>query len=328
MKARSHELLDRAISAMVAAVEIYNKPAFPHKVESFAILAINGWELLLKAKWLTQNQNKERSLYVYERRRTKSGNLSKKHYVKRTRSRAPWTLGITYLADKLVQDKSLNEFARGNIAIMLELRDCSTHFYDQSTRFNIRLYEVGAACVKNFASATRDWFGRDLSEFSLHLMPFTFIELPHDVDGIVLNAEEKQFLSFLEALDSPEIDPASPYAITVNVDIKFTRSRTNEALMARLTNDPSATAIRLTEEQIRERYPWDYDRLTAECRERYADFKANQKYHDIRKPLQEDDRFSKVRFLDPGNPKSARKTFFDPNVLAEIDKHYSKHPTL
>ena len=326
MKARSHELFDRAVAAMVAAVEVYNKPVFPHKVESFSILAINGWELLLKAKWLAQNQNNERSLYVYERRRTKSGNLSKKRYVKRTRSRAPWTHSIAYLADKFVQDKSLDDSARSNIEVMLELRDCSTHFYNPSPEFNIRLYEVGAACVKNFASATREWFDRELSEFSLHLMPFTFIDLPSEVEGIVLNAQEKQFLSFLEALDGPEIDPASPYAVTVNVDIKFTRSKANGALMARLTNDQSATAIRLTDEQFRERYRWDYDQLTAECRERYTDFKANQKYHEIRKPLQEDDRFAKIRYLDPDNPKSAKKTFFNPHILTEIDKHYWKGP--
>lgn len=52
MKARSKELLDRAVAATVAAIEIYNKPDFLYREEAFAVLAINGWELLLKAKWL------------------------------------------------------------------------------------------------------------------------------------------------------------------------------------------------------------------------------------------------------------------------------------
>lgn len=51
MKARSKELLDRAVAATVAAIEIYNKPDFLYREESFAVMAINGWELLLKAKW-------------------------------------------------------------------------------------------------------------------------------------------------------------------------------------------------------------------------------------------------------------------------------------
>ena len=55
MKSRSKELLDRAIAATVATIEIYNKPDFPYRSETFCILAINGWELLLKAKWLKEN---------------------------------------------------------------------------------------------------------------------------------------------------------------------------------------------------------------------------------------------------------------------------------
>ena len=50
MKSRSKELLDRAIAATVAAIEIYNKPDFPYRSETFCILTINGWELLLRAK--------------------------------------------------------------------------------------------------------------------------------------------------------------------------------------------------------------------------------------------------------------------------------------
>ena len=50
MKARSKELLDRAVAATIAAIEIYNKPDFRYREEAFAVLAINGWELLPKAK--------------------------------------------------------------------------------------------------------------------------------------------------------------------------------------------------------------------------------------------------------------------------------------
>lgn len=197
MKSRSQELLDRGVAAMVASVEIYNKPNFPHKVESFAILAINGWELLLKAKWLTAHKNDEKSLYIYERRQKKNGELGKKRFIKTTRSGAAYTYGLGYLAEKLVESKVLDVSAQRNLEVMLELRDCSTHFYNQSTQMNLRLYEIGAACVKNFASATRDWFNRELSAFSLYLMPISFIGVPNQVEAVVLNAQEKNFLSFL-----------------------------------------------------------------------------------------------------------------------------------
>lgn len=40
MKSRSNELLDKSIAAMIAAIEIYNKPDFMYRGETFSILAI------------------------------------------------------------------------------------------------------------------------------------------------------------------------------------------------------------------------------------------------------------------------------------------------
>jgi hypothetical protein len=324
MKSRSKELLDRAIAAMVAAIEIYNKPGFPYRSESFAILAINGWELLLKAKWLADNRNQPSSLYVFETRANVDGRKSKKKYVKRTDAGNPFTHSLAYLAKKLVENGQLDTQAWGNIQLLLEFRDSAVHFYNQSPAFRVRLQEIGAACTKNFATAVRGWFDRELSEFELHLMPLAFVDLPTNMDGFLLNAEEKNFLIFLDAMESPETDPDSPYSVTVNIELKFTRSKAKDALATRITTDPNAPAVRLTEEQIRERYPWDYATLNQKCAERYEGFKVNRNYHEIRKPLQVDPRFGAVRFLDPGNPSSPKKPFFNPNILAEFDKYYTR----
>lgn len=325
MKSRSKELLDRAIAAMVAAIEIYNKPGFPYRTESFAILAINGWELLFKAKWLADNRNRASSLYVYETRENADGKKSKKKYVKRTDAGNPFTHSLTYLAKKLVEDKKLDARAWDNIQVLLELRDSAVHFYNQSPAFWVRLQEIGAACAKNFATTVHDWFDRELSEFELHLMPLAFVDLPTNMDGFLLNAEEKNFLSFLEALDKPQADPDSPYSVTVNIELKFTRSKAKDALAAQITNDPNAPAVRLTDEQIREKYPWDYQKLTEECAKRYSDFKQDKTYYAVRKGLMTDSRFGTIRFLDPGNSKSQKKPFFNPNILNELDKHYTKN---
>ena len=325
MKSRSKELLDRAISAMVAAIEIYNKPGFPYRTESFAILAINGWELLLKAKWLADHRNQASSLYVHETRDNVDGKKSKKKYVKRTDAGNPFTHSISHLAKKLVEEKKLDSRAWQNIEVLLELRDSAVHFYNQSPAFRVRLQEIGAACAKNFATTVHDWFNRELSEFELHLMPLAFVDLPSNMDGFLLNAEEKNFLSFLEELDKPHADPESPYSVTVNIEFKFTRSKAKDVLTAQLTNDPSAAAVRLTDEQIREKYPWDYQKLTDECVKRYSNFKLDKIYHTTRKGLISDSRFGTIRFLDPGNSKSPKKPFFNPNILNELDKHYTKN---
>ena len=324
MKSLSKELLDRAVPAMVAAIEIYNKPGFPYRNESFTILAINAWELLLKAKWLDLHGNKKRSLYIYEHRSTPSGKRSTKKYIKRTRSKAPFTHELGYLAKQLVIKKLLDPSASQNIEIMLEFRDCATHFYNETTAFYTRLYEIGAACVKNFANVVHEWFQRDVTEFNLHLMPLTFMALPSSMKNSLLNTEESNFLKFMDSIDERNVDPESPYVVSVNVELRFTRSKSKDAFPVQVTGDPSALPVKLTEEDIRDRHPWDYARLTDRCRQRYGDFKVNQRYHDIRKELETDERFGRLRFLDPGNAKSAKKTFFNPNIMAELDKHYNK----
>lgn len=324
MKARSKELLDRAVAATVAAIEIYNKPDFLYREEAFSVLAINGWELLLKAKWLVDHGNRVSSLYVMEPRTKKDGTRSKKLQIKETRSGNPFTHSLDFMAKKLVESKAFDANAWANIQALLEMRDSSIHFYNRSGAFPVRLQEIGTASLKNFVAAMKSWFGRDMSEFNFYLMPLSFVALPNQTEGVVLNHEEKKFLSFVESLEPSNDDASSPYSVTVNIDIKFTRSKAKDALGVQVTNNPNAPEVRLTEEQIRERYPWDYDRLNEECAKRYTDFKQAQKYHTIRKQLLKDNRFGEIRFLDPGNPKSPKKPFFNPNIIHELDKHYTK----
>jgi hypothetical protein len=93
----------------------------------------------------------------------------------------------------------------------------------------------------------------------------------------------------------------------------------------RVTNDADALPVYLSEQDILERWPWTYDQLTAQCRTRYSDFKADKKYHDIRKQLASKAAYAHERLLHPGNPASSRKVFFNPNILQELDKHYSRN---
>jgi len=139
----------------------------------------------------------------------------------------------------------------------------------------------------------------DVSEFNFYLMPLSFVRLPARAEALVLNPEEKNFLAFIEGLEAKEADPAARYSVSVNVEIKFTRSKAKAALGVQITTNPNAPEVRLTEEQVREKYPWDYERLTDECQKRYSDFKLVQKYHDVRKQMASDPWFGHVRQLDP-----------------------------
>jgi hypothetical protein len=102
------------------------------------------------------------------------------------------------------------------------------------------------------------------------------------------------------------------------------KSTAEGALKVAITDDPDAPRVFLKEEDFKARYPWDYAALTERLRKRYSDFKATEKYHGVRKRLMGDARFSMSRFLDPGNPKSAKKDFFSPQILDEFDKVYTR----
>ena len=50
MKSNVESLIEKSIACAVSAIEIYNKPDFKYREETFSILMINSWELVLKAK--------------------------------------------------------------------------------------------------------------------------------------------------------------------------------------------------------------------------------------------------------------------------------------
>ena len=145
--------------------------------------------------------------------------------------------------------------------------------------------------------------------------------------GTALSAtpDEERLIRYLAGLvKDSTADPGTDFHVALEVSLSFTRSAVNPAAVVAVTNDPNATKVALSEEDIRKTYPWDYAELTERLSKRYIDFRANTKYHDIRRPLMADPRFVKSRYLDPRNPKSARKDFYNPNIVAEFDKQYTR----
>ena len=307
--ARYDELMDRAIAATMSAIEIYNKPDFRYRAETFAILAINGWELLLKAKWLKEHNDDINSLYR-ENAHSSSGN--------------PHTHAISFLANGLAGRGILNLNVKSNIDALIEIRDSVIHFYDSTGTLEVKVQEIGAASLQNFALIMREWFGKDLSEYNFYLMPLSFMMLPARTDAIILNPQEENFLNYLERLEADADKSDTEYSVTINIDVRLTKSGSKDIPEVRLTDDPNAPAVRVTEEEIREKYPWDYAKLTQKCRDRYSNFKRNAEYHEIKKSLEGNNNLVSTRFLDPGNPNSVSKTFYNPNIMQEFDKHYTK----
>lgn len=312
---------------MIAALEVYNKPDFKYREETFAVLAINAWELLVKAKILTESGNKLSSIYVYEKRQKPGGAQSKKRYIRRNRAGNPMTIGLgrgLALLDNMGAGH-VEPTLRANLEALIEVRDNAVHFANEHAGLSKAVQEIGTASVQNFVAMVQRWFGRDLSEYNFYLMPLAFFRGFNSAKAVTLNAEERRLVQFVAQLHGGVPSTStSTTAVLMEMDVSFKRSAAPTTVRIALGNDPAAVPVALAEEDIRKSYPWDYNTLRQTLRSRYSDFKENNDFHRVRRPLLKNPSYVMSRYLDPGNPKSPRKDFYSPNVLNEFDKHYTR----
>ena len=313
------------MQAAVAAIEVYNKPNFEFREEAFSLLMVNAWELLAKAKWLADHEEDPESLYKH------SKDAGGKPVPRLNRCGNPITVGLVYLVRKLLEDKDsgLTRPCHDNILGLVEVRDNSAHFLNTDLNFGRRILEVGTASLQNYLHLVTEWFGLDLSRYNFFLMPISFYHGFEAVRSLSVNPYSEQVQKLLDYLTSLEEESSEESAstgqhVSLRVETRLVRSKDAPSLAFRWTDDPNAPAIAVTEEDILKTYPWSYRELTNQLRRRYTDFLSNQAFHKLRKQVETKRKLSIVRALDPRNPKSAKQRFYNPNILLEFDKRYTK----
>ncbi|MFB6305688.1 MAG: DUF3644 domain-containing protein, partial [Flavobacteriales bacterium] len=98
-------------------MEIYNKPDFKYREESFSILMVNAWELLLKAKIVKDNNDSCESIYVEKKKKDQTP--SSKY--KETRSGNSMTIDVSAAMNMLNLPKRMKEI----LELLIEIRDNS-----------------------------------------------------------------------------------------------------------------------------------------------------------------------------------------------------------
>ena len=186
------------------------------------------------------------------------------------------------------------------------------------------MLEIAFASVKNFVILSKQWFDRDFSDSLSLVLPLSFVSGAKEVDSVVVTTDESRLIKYLQHLATIDSKTASPFAVAVRLQVKFEKSSLATSSKVEISKDPDAVKITLSEEDIRDKYPWDYRELTKRLSERYSDFKQDARFHSVRKPLMLDGKYVKSRYLDPGNSKSQKKDFYNPNVIPVFDKHYMK----
>lgn len=321
-------MLEKSIAAMLSAIEIYNKPDFKYREETFSVLCINAWELLLKAKLLNLSSNKLASLYVMEYTTLKSGNKSKVKKPKKNRCGNQTSINL-FEAFRVITEEfgvKVEKPVNDNLIALTEIRDNSIHFVNDDLLLSLKVQELGSASLQNYLHLVRSWFGDALSGYNFYLMPLSFFRDFTEAPGVSLNSGERNVLDYIKKSEEEydKNDHVGDYNLTLRIDVKFQKVKSTSGLPVQITNDPNAMAVRFTEEDITDKYPWDYNVLTTRLSKRYADFKVNRQYHKIRIKLEQDKNFAYMRLFNPGNPKGGKKTLYNPNIQKEFDKIYTK----
>lgn len=311
-----HEvMLEKAVSACVSAIEIYNKPNFEHREETFAILMVNAWELLLKSKIVFNADNDASAIHIF-----------RKGEVLLSDTGNPRTISARNALKQLAELKDISKLVEDNVTALLSIRDDSVHFVCDDPELSVIVQEVGMASLHNFMTLAMNWYHYDFSKFNFYLMPVSFYHLS-DMRSFSLDNDAKaNLLQYLKDVEKEhENDEDASYAISLKLHTKLVKTTGDEALQVRLTDDPDAPEITLSEEDAFKSYPHDYKELVALFRKRYRNFKQNSEFNArMREIKAEGERYSKVRRLDPENPKSLSKTFYHNRILEKFDEWYEK----
>jgi len=330
MKHPKHKsFVDKSIGAALSAIEVYNKPDFKYREETFSILMINSWELLLKAKIIKENNGNLKSIYILINKVGKKGNKLNSLTPDLNRSLNPKTIGLSKCLNICEQAPiNLNSTVKENVFLLMEIRDTAIHFQHVDLYLSKKVFEIGTASLKNYLTLITEWFKYDLSVYNFFLMPMTFFHEFEAIKSFSINNNKDQIENLLKYISEKEKEAPSDenkdFNISLRLETKFVKSTSTESLLVNYSTDPDAIKINIQEEDALKNYPYDYEKLTTALNKRYSDFKANQQYHNIRKPLMKIKKYCKTRLLDPNNSKSAKKDWYGTEIFKEFDKHYTK----
>jgi len=139
------KLLGNGKAALLAAIEIYNKPRIDYRDECFVILLLNAWELVWKAV-ISKNGN---SIFYPKKRNEAHRTLSLDDALRGAEPLLPTNLGLKAL--------------KMNLALLSTYRDNAVHFYN-AEGFGSVIYALAQTAIVNLKDLLKGIFDVDLSE--------------------------------------------------------------------------------------------------------------------------------------------------------------------
>jgi hypothetical protein len=288
VKAVYKRLVDKSVAAAVAAIEVYNKRHFQYREESFVILLINAWELLLKAKILKESKNKVSALYARQG-----------HRLKRSRSGNPLTIDL-FACIRLV---ALDERVSDNLNALVEIRDTAVHFFNDE-RVRYLVFTLGVAALKNYQRLVREWFERGLSEYHFFILPLGFSYDFRTIQVLELEKAPAVLASlFKSAAQCQEKGGAGgdgfAFACEIATELRSAKKFVDPADMTVKIDQGAAGAVVVVKEIKRklDQYPLSYTELFARVRAKKPGVKQQQLNEVLRRyNLKKNERYCAYSF--------------------------------
>jgi len=314
-------LLDKSIASMLSAIEIYNKPNFAYREETFSILAVNAWELLLKAYILKINKYNLNSIYFLEPVKKKNGQNSTRKKPVLNNIGNPKTITISDALIRLTNQRRVSQNLVDSIESIIELRDNAVHFVNEKSMAK-EIQELGFACIKNYMSIIKRWeLEIDLTVYNFYLMPLAYIDSKIYADTVI-TSESQNYIDFIKSKLKNKDTTDEEFDIAISIDINFKKTNSFEGLG--FVFDKDGVKINLSEEDVQKNFPLTHTDILKLCKLRYSDFKADKGFNQYMRTVKQNSKLHYMRKLDPKNPKSSKKPFYNTNIWQELDTHYNK----
>lgn len=328
MKVISESLLENSKSAIIGCVELHNKPVFKFRYEICTILAINGWELLLKA-------------YINEFH-------PEIKLIRKDGTSKSFEECLEYVSTQIGKDFRVEQ---ENLEKLYEFRCHIIHFYKDN--IGTILYSLLHKSILFYNRFLQKHFNIDLAEeTNLMILPIGFKPFTTPVDFLLkqsdLNESSNAVQTFIksivnstERLNNEGIEESilTGYNIAVinenrikNADIiagitkdtnasKLTVSNIIGAI--KVTNDEGAKKVNIEEDTLfKTVYTIKYLDIAKQAKEMFSDFKRNAKFNQIMSGIKENPSLHRKRFLDVNDKTGMGQDFYNMEIFKELKKHY------
>ena len=315
-------LLDSSQAALLAGIEIHNKPNISYRYQTSIILIINAWELVLKAfvyKYIGKNK-------IYE-------DKDKKHTIR-------FTYALDIVRQKINAEKGNSEFeaVSKNLYLLNDYRNDIAHF--GNVEIDTIVFMLLSKAVLNYDVFVKEYFNKDIANNNnLVILPIGF-RLPIDPVDYLRKRTEKEPNSFVKnVIDTIKELNNKNIKETIVVGFDFTmisaKKIENADIIAainninseisvikeyRLTDDPNAPEVRAVELYP----PLSYADVQNKVKEKRPDIKINRAFQTIMNDIKQDKKLCKISYLDPITKKGSKKCLYVESVVDIVIEKYEQ----